>query len=138
MIFVYNLGTYVRLVNKSGIHVYTRGSITRVSFQHKSNPRLRFSATLIHIFALLHTIYCLQFTKVFQTPIYIHSSTKQNCYHLISLLSSMPVFANCQFISHKKSDLNQGLNHTKTGFDQTRFKPWFFPLKLRSRPDMKT
>ncbi len=27
------------------------------------------------------------------------------------------------FISHEKYDLNHGLNHTKTRFDQTRFKP---------------
>ncbi len=41
------------------------------------------------------------------------------------------------FISHEKSDLNHGLNHTKTRIDQTRFQPWFYPLKRRSRPDMK-
>ena len=41
------------------------------------------------------------------------------------------------FISHEKYDLNHGLNHTKTRFDQTRFKPQFYPLKSRSRPDMK-
>ncbi len=41
------------------------------------------------------------------------------------------------FISHENSDLNQGINHTKTRFDQVRFKPWFYPLKLRNSLKLK-
>ncbi len=48
-----------------------------------------------------------------------------------------PSLAKPGFISHENSDLKHGLKQTKTRFDQTRFKPWFYPLKLRSRPDMK-
>ncbi len=48
-----------------------------------------------------------------------------------------PGLAKPGFISHEKSDLNHGLNHTKTRFDQTRFKPWFYSPKLRPRPDTK-
>ena len=42
-----------------------------------------------------------------------------------------PALVKPGFISHKKSDLNHGLNHTKTRFDQTRFKPQFNPLKTQ-------